>query len=542
MLGMSFTSCETTDLDLLDDPNNITLDKANLDRYLTAIQLDFNGFIRGLGDRGAELTRIEYMFGRTYVNNYTPATLNSPWNTAYAGMFSDMKQAEEIAATLGENKHLGVIKILKAYTLMTLVDFFGDVPYSQATQPVEFPSPTVDSGSSVYAAAINLIDEGISLLNQEGNTLENDFYYGNDFTKWIKAANTMKMSAYLNTRLVDSDAVNKFNAIVNSGNWISSSTDDFQFQYGTNVALPDTRHGAFNTDYSVTGAGSYRSNWLMDKMLNDNDPRIRYYFYRQNECTPGNVAADGTPCPPNQETLICSTQGRPQHFPPDMVFCSVASGYWGRDHGNAEGIPPDSFSRTVVGVYPAGGKFDGDEYNSVNIESGGQGAGINPVILASWAHMMIAEMNLASGNTGGAATHIQHNLELSINKVMGFISLDPDANSALAPSSGDVSSYIAGKISDFNGADTNGKWNILAELEFVSQYGNGINAYNFYRRTGFPTSLQFNVEPSSGNFIRSFFYPSSEADVNSNITQKPNVDVQVFWDNNPSSPGFPFAN
>jgi hypothetical protein len=63
-----------------------------------------------------------------------------------------------------------------------------------------------------------------------------------------------------------------------------------------------------------------------------------------------------------------------------------------------------------------------------------------------------------------------------------------------------------------------------------------------YRRTGYPTSLQFNIEPNPGNFIRSFLYPSNEADVNSNISQKPNVDTKVFWDNNPSSPGFPSAN
>ena len=46
ILGMTFTSCETTDLDLLDDPNNVTLDKADLERYLVAIQLDFRSFLK----------------------------------------------------------------------------------------------------------------------------------------------------------------------------------------------------------------------------------------------------------------------------------------------------------------------------------------------------------------------------------------------------------------------------------------------------------------------------------------------------------------
>jgi len=29
---------------------------------------------------------------------------------------------------------------------------------------------------------------------------------------------------------------------------------------------------------------------------------------------------------------------------------------------------------------------------------------------------------------------------------------------------------------------------------------------------------------------------------NSNIDQKPNLEVKVFWDNNPDYPAFPFAN
>ncbi len=543
VLGFAFTSCETTDLELLDDPNTSTLDKADLNRYLTAIQLDFRSFINRTGSRGSELTRINYMFGRTYENNYQPVSSDDLWADAYQNMFSDMKQAEAIAVELGDNKHIGVIKVLKGYTLMVLVDFFGDVPLSEATQPVEFPFPSVDPGSSVYAAAIQMIDEGIALLNSEGgNAIDNDFYYNNDYSKWIKAANTFKMAAYLNTRLVDGNAMSKFNAIVHSGNWISDSSDDLEFRYGTNLSTPDTRHPEYNGNYTATGVGPYRSNWIMNEMIQSNDPRIRYYFYRQNDCTPSSTSPDGTSCPPDQQRLICSTQARPPHYSPDMPFCALEDGYWGRDHGNAEGIPPDGFKKTAIGVYPAGGKFDGDNFSPVGVGAGGGGAGITPIMLASWAHMMVAEMSLASGNNGAAATHFQHNLEISIAKTASFISLDADADTTFEPSSGDISGFISGKVSEFNGANNNGKWNLLAIQQFISHYGNGIGSYNMYRRTGYPTSLQFNVEPSSGNFVRSFLYPSNEADVNSNISQKPNVGVQVFWDNNPASPGFPFAN
>lgn len=531
--GLVLTSCETTELELLDDPNNVTADKADLDRYLNEIQLDFASFMRQMGGNGGQLTRINYMFGRQYVNNFEPAVMDGEWSLAYQQMFSDMAAARSIALAEEEYKHLGVMNVLQAHTLLTLVDFFGDVPYSQATNPTEFPAPMADPGAEVYQSAIDLLDEAIVYLNQDGNNLDNDFFYNNNFNKWIKAANSIKMAAYLN--LGD---YAKFNSVANSNNFISDNSDDFQFRYGSNQLNPDTRHPSYSSDYNVSGAGTYEAVWLMDKMLNLNDPRIRYYFYRQTSCTPGaSCDPDG-----NQTTLTCSVAPRPVHFPADMVFCSVEDGYWGRDHGNAEGIPPDGFQRTVNGVYPAGGRFDGDEFASVAIGDGGGGAGVVPIMLAAWVDLMRAEVALDQGSAGSASNFLNSALTKHISKVQSFGSLDPEANSDFFPTSGEVTSYINSIVSSFNGASGDAKWEVLAEQQFISQFGNGIGSYNFYRRTGYPTKVQYVIDPQPGAFIRSFFYPANEANVNSNITQKPNVAIQVFWDNNPPSPGFPQAN
>ena len=71
---------------------------------------------------------------------------------------------------------------------------------------------------------------------------------------------------------------------------------------------------------------------------------MAYYFYRRADATPG----FGTS--PDEETLEC---GYKTHLSlPGHVF-AVANGYWGRDHGNDFGIPPDGLP--LNGVYPAGG-------------------------------------------------------------------------------------------------------------------------------------------------------------------------------------------
>ena len=91
---------------------------------------------------------------------------------------------------------------------------------------------------------------------------------------------------YLQTRLVNGSALDSFNAIANTGNFIADAGDDFVFQWGSNIQQPNTRHPEYNANYTTTGAGPYRSNWLMNQMLTTGDTRIRYYFFRQTGCTP----------------------------------------------------------------------------------------------------------------------------------------------------------------------------------------------------------------------------------------------------------------
>ena len=76
---------------------------------------------------------------------------------------------------------------------------------------------------------------------------------------------------------------------------------------------------------------------------------------------------------------------------------------------------------------------------------------------------------------------------------------------------------------------------------FITLFGNGTDAYNAYRRTGFPKRIQPNIDEKADGFIRSFLYPADVTGTNPNIKQKAKVTQRVFWDTNPET-GFPFGN
>lgn len=553
--SLVFTSCETTELELLENPNALTPEQSSVELFFNSIQLDFGFNTDALNGLGASLTRIEQFAGRDYLNSLAPGNLNGIWTNFYQGITTDIDAMTANALANSQFATLGASQTMQAFYLVNLVDIFGDIPFSQAGLPLEFPQPMLDDDATLYEVAFDLLDTAeANLTNPDSAPITSDNYYGGNNDNWVRLVNTLRMKMYLQTRLVDPAALTNFNAIVAGGNFIDSEDSDFQFQWGSNFQQPGTRHPSYTADYTDQGAGQYRSNWLMNLMNTTNDPRSRFYFFRQTSCTPGaSCNPDG-----NEETLQCSLQPAPAHYA-GFTFCYLEDGFWGRDHGNQDGIPPDGLLRTTWGVYPAAGLFDNGEnvfdddgnfdedateetFGQVALDAGGVGAGISPFMLASYVDFMRAEAALVGGDTAGASTLIAAGLEKSIAKAIPFADLDPGTNGSLIPDAADVSAFIANIEAAFAAGSTMDQWNILAEQYFVTLYGAGIDGFNFYRRTGFPTTLQPNIEPNPGNFPKSFFYPLNETSTNVNVPQKDNLDVQVFWDNNPAAPGFPIAN
>ena len=532
-LFLIFEACETLELDLTEDPNFLNPTQADAAFFLNAIQVDFAYWVHYVGDRGGELTRINYLNGRTYKNVYDPDAWDHIWETAYQTIFEDIRLMNLLAEKSGLAFHKGMGKVFQAYMLLTLVDFFGDIPYSETLQGGEGNlSPVADSGASVYQAAIELLNSAVTDFNTD-SPKPVDFYYNGDSAKWIKAANSIKKKALLN--------LGDFSGYQAITNYISESSDDFEFKWGTNPATPDTRHpwyGAgrgstseYNDEdysYSSTGGNDYMPNWLMFKMLNGHgetrDPRMAYYFYRQVGATPGFDS------PANEEVLEC---GLPGYFVPQQLrsneycFCAptnevskAASGYWGRDHGNDNGIPPDGFLRTLRGEYPAGGVFDDESFEGQVDGAGLKGAGITPILLSSWMHFMNAEVAVNNGGNPKAETLL--GLSQSLNKA------DDLGNTPLETAT--ITNYIEAFSTAWETTSTlEDKLELWATEFFIALTGNGIDAYNSYRRNGFPRELQPNVEPDPGSFPVSMFYPSNYISTNSNATQKTDLNGRVFW-------------
>lgn len=528
----------------LNNPNSPSPDAADVNLYLNNLELNFNGFYQTASDLTDPLVRQQTMFGPTYYNAYAASSFDGIWSTAYTSIFKTANTMIPLAASKSQFIHSGIAKVLKAYTMITLVDLFGDIPYTEANLGVENTNPKVDKGRLVYDSALALLDAGIADFAKTSSTSpSNDLFYAGNKTKWTTFAKTLKLKAYVQTRLVDQANVTaKINALLAENDLIDTPAEDFVFNYSTKDQAPDSRYGYYVGNYGTdAGAGAYLGNHFMWALVQEKgivDPRARYYIYRQIlDVTTDPRTADQTT---RQFALACYYRTSP--YPAGTPYCIVGTGYWGRDHGNNEGTGPDNLLKSTWGLYPAGGEFDADQNKPVGQSAGravgAKGAGQAPIWLSAYTYFLKSEAALTLGTTGDAQSLLISGVNESFNKVKNFAAAigyslpTSDTNKLITAYK---QQQYADKVKSLYqaAATTDEKLNVLIREYYLAAWGNGLEPYNNYRRTGKPGNLQRTLLPNEGDFIRSFFYPSVYVDFNKNAVQKTVTSVQVFWDTNP---------
>jgi hypothetical protein len=543
--AVTLGSCAKKLDEYLVNPNTPSTDKADANLYLNAAQLGYASFFNGASSYGQQLTRKTHMYGPTYRNAYTPQSFDGLWSTAYTSVFKHTDALIPIAAGRAQWVNVAMAKIMRAHVMMTLVDMFGNVPASESNLGVDNTNPAAENGKDVYAKAIALLDEAIADLAKTNASFPGNqdmFFAASNATgvgRWRTTAKLLKLRALVNTRLVDNTVKDKINALSADADVVASLTNtasDFEFKYSSRQANPNSRHPLYNGNYTANSqAGDYINNYFMSTLVQDkgtgdanNDPRTRYFLYRQRT----NYALA------TSETYSCIAQARPAHYPAGMPYCQTLQGYWGRDHGDNSGIPPDGNLRTTVGIYPAGGQFDANQGASVALNVGGQGAGIQPIWQSAFTYFILAEAALTIGANGTPKTLLENAIRRSMAKVGGFpasIGASTAVVAGFEMTQARIDNYVTKVLARYDAATTDaGRLDVIGKEYWIALWGNGLDSYNLYRRTGRPADMQFTIAPDPGAFARSVFYPSNYVNLNKNATQKNDVNVQVYWDNNPA--------
>ncbi|MEJ7767375.1 MAG: SusD/RagB family nutrient-binding outer membrane lipoprotein [Chitinophagaceae bacterium] len=509
-------------VDSNNDPNNPTAPVLEL--LLPATQVSMAASMNSINNGTSALMQIYNFSNGGALDRYAQSGISydRTWTSLYTQALNDI---EIIIRRATENQNWGYVaiaKLEKAYIYSIMVDMWGDIPYTESLRDVSSADPPFVTGSVIYDKLFLLIDEALADANKGPFTIlpvGADIIYKGDKNAWIRMGNSLKLKLLNQVRLVQKDkATAGINTLISAASpLITTNAQDFTFRFGT-TETPANRHPWHRGEYQG-GKDFYMGQAFIDRLFNNDDPRLRYYIYRQNA-----TAANGNG--------------------------NTGNGYYGRYPGDPTAAPADGNRRAVPGVYPIGGLYDNNPINNLTAanvflnnagttaafkavgNTDGSGAGVLPFISNAMVKFILAEAVLTLGTPGDARQLFQDGIIAHLNSVNTVSSTSGNLSPAMSAAT--ITAFALKNVTAYNAADADGKLNLVMTQKYIALYGNGMEAYNDYRRTGFPI-LAAPVAPLNVFPLR-LSYSSTELSTNSTVTAKASAlqtaqqFTPVFWD------------
>jgi len=219
----------------------------------------------------------QHYAGYDYFNVNTDQ-FDAMWFDVYgSGGLTDIRILRNKAEEQGRNVYAGLARMYESLSMSTAADLWGDIPYSQAVNPSDYPDPVYDSQSSVHDAILDLLDEAIAnfqaaVAADEYFDSSYDFSFGGDMDKWIAAAHTLKARILLNGAEVQPG--NYALALAEAQQGIASEAGDWKTVHTTTI-YEETPHWQFYTKrFGYVMAG----NFLVELLKTHQDPRVEIYY------------------------------------------------------------------------------------------------------------------------------------------------------------------------------------------------------------------------------------------------------------------------
>lgn len=134
--------------------------------------------------------------------NLLSSDYQQDWDLTYLNL-GNYDYVAKNSTTDQQKPILAIAKIMKVYLFQTLVDTYGNIPYSQALKAGEgILKPTFDDQQTIYEDLVVQLDAAMDLINTTpADAVElgtADIVYGGDMSKWLKFANTLKLRILVN--------------------------------------------------------------------------------------------------------------------------------------------------------------------------------------------------------------------------------------------------------------------------------------------------------------------------------------------------------
>ncbi|MVT11934.1 SusD/RagB family nutrient-binding outer membrane lipoprotein [Chitinophaga tropicalis] len=510
-------------VDINTDPNNPTTAQLALLLPSTEVSMGANMYELNSGTS----TFMQHTVSNADLSRYQQqgTSFDESWDGFYSQTLSDLQDIIANGTASGEWGYVAIAKLEKAYLVSMMVDMWGDIPYFDAEKGEEAVSPGLNGGREIYEDVLTLIDSAIEDAGKINTATlvpaSADMIYNGVKASWLSMANSLKLKLYNQLRLVDpARSLAAIQTLINNpstliGGTTNTNATDYTFKFGS-AQNPNNRHPWHRSEYQ-SAKNFYMCQSFMDLLFNNDDPRLRYFIYRQN-----------------------ATAG--------LNNSTNSNGYYGRNPGDGTAAPADLNRRSTFGVYPAGGLYDNASINNIPATysyltnagatsslkvvgtADGTGAGLIPLITNAMVKLIRAEAAMTL-NTGDDA---RQNFSDGVTAHLNSVSVFGASNGGAALSSATITGFVNKLLAAYDAADDAGKLNMIMTQKYIACYGNGMEAYTDYRRTGLPV-LRTPLSPLN-TFPLRLYYSQTELSANTSLGEDVSAlqiaqqTTPVFWD------------
>lgn len=324
ILSISMVSCNDY-LDVNDNPNFPT--EASMETLLpsagamTIARIALDGDLLGtLWMQHATQGNSTNQYNSTVNYSVTVTSYNAIWTNAYANILPDLKILIEMAEENGAWNYWVVAKVLTAFNYHFLTDLYGDIPFTEALQAKEFPTPKYDDSKTVvYPGIIAMLDEAIAKeTDAKANTnpvmAKDDYYFNGDMDKWIAFAKSLKLKLLM--RDFESNK-SRISTMLEAGGFLQDDCAMTVFEDAINKGNPlyEYNFRQMNTVENMRACHTFT-----EFLITMEDPRIERYYevtrYSSQQIAAGNEVTmreiyGGLPCGTKPSTVDSDEDGVP---------------------------------------------------------------------------------------------------------------------------------------------------------------------------------------------------------------------------------------
>ena len=509
IIPFALVSCDGGLVEVNENPNGVAPSESHPNLLISTVMtgLATSSTSRGYaGDTGVGAQYTQY---DSWSDNLYKWDEGNIWDTNYS-LLRTNKLANDRSVELGLRFHEGVTLVLKSMLFGTLTDYYGDIPYTEATMGNQINGtsrPAYDAQQVVYNGIIADLEKASTLLsgtNFVDVDPDQDVFYHGDPEKWERLANSLLLRYYM--RLSEKDPATAQAGVVatltkplivsNDGDCILAYIGGVESQSWPNS-------GQFGTASNFYGIKPCTT--LTDKLAELKDPRMNMWFepveIRTEVVPAGEVPGGGDIGELDGVRYISEASIGVKYaiYSASTYAADLEAGLKLIDNREYVGLPVavsaiDPFEYNLNTEGSRGGKNPYvSKMNAVFNQKADGGEFLNARLMsAAEVHFLMAEA-AQRGWGSDAQAHYEMGIQASLN-VWGM--------------GNEFTDYLTNPGVSFDGSLAQ-----IMEQKWIANMFNGDQAYLDWRRTGLPAFV-------AGPFAREdvmplrFRYPDDEININ----------------------------